>query len=358
MEYAIFLTGPQGHVTAWNAGAERLFGYGEGEARGLHLTHFFTARDAASEEAEREMREAAQKGQVASERWLLRKDGSRFWAGDVLCAIRDEAGGLIGYARIVRDLTAGRDSAGRLDEFLGMLGHELRNPLAPIRNALEVIRLHDLTAPSLRWACGVLDRQVQGLTRLVDDLVQASRITRARIELRKESTELATVVDRAVETARPLIDARGHELVVVLPAGGARLEADVIRLSQALSNLLDNAARYTPEPGHIRLSAERQGNQVEVRVRDDGEGIPTDMLEAIFFLFVQVGRSLARSQGGLGVGLTVVRSLVEMHGGTVEARSEGPGKGSEFVVRLPVRAEAPARADSTTPDAGPPPPPV
>ena len=194
--------------------------------------------------------------------------------------------------------------------------------------------------PELQWAREVIDRQVQHMTRLVDDLLDVSRISRGKIELRKEQVELATVVNCAVEASRPLIEKRGHELTVTIPPEPIHLEADLTRLSQVLSNLLNNAAKYTDPGGHIWLTAEGQSDQVLIRVRDTGIGIPTEMLSRIFEMFKQVDRSLERSEGGLGIGLTLVQRLVEMHGGTVEAHSPGLGKGSEFVLRLPLALEA------------------
>jgi PAS domain S-box-containing protein len=224
----------------------------------------------------------------------------------------------------------------RKDEFLAMLAHELRNPLAPIRNAAHIFRANAPLAPELRWAAAVMDRQVRQMTRLVDDLLDVSRISRGKIELRKQLIDLAAVVDSAVEASRPLIEKWGHELAVSIPSEPILLEADMTRLAQVLSNLLNNAAKYTDQGGRIRLTAERQSRHVLIRVKDTGIGIPPDMLSSIFDTFTQVDRSLERSEGGLGIGLTLVQRLVEMHGGSVEARSDGPGTGSEFLVHLPI----------------------
>jgi signal transduction histidine kinase/CheY-like chemotaxis protein len=228
----------------------------------------------------------------------------------------------------------------RKDEFLAMLGHELRNPLAPIRNAVEVMRLLDLTGPQLQWARDVIDRQVGHMTRLVDDLLDVSRISRGRITLQMESVALAEVIGRAVESSRPLLEARRHELAVVLPAEPVRLEADPSRLAQAVTNLLNNAAKYTAEGGRVRLTAERRGDEVVLRVGDNGVGIAPEMLPRVFDPFIQAEQTLDRSGGGLGIGLTLVKCLVELHGGSVEAFSGGLGQGSEFVVRLPVSGSA------------------
>jgi PAS domain S-box-containing protein len=228
----------------------------------------------------------------------------------------------------------------RKDEFLAMLAHELRNPLAPIRNAVHVLRLLGAPERNLEWAREVIDRQVQNLARLVDDLLDVSRISRGKITLVKERVGLAVVVANAVESSRSLIDSRRHRLELALPDQTVFLDADPVRLSQVLSNLLQNAAKYTPEGGLLSLSAEERGQEVSISVRDNGVGISPEILPRIFDLFVQGDQSLARSHGGLGIGLTLARKLVEMHGGRVEAKSGGPGKGSEFVVTLPVVAAA------------------
>src|SRR5439155_10009150 len=197
----------------------------------------------------------------------------------------------------------------------------------------------------------MMQRQVQHIVRLVDDLLDVSRIMRGRIELRKEPVELASVITRAVETAQPVIDAEKHKLTVSLPGEPIWLEADVVRLAQVMSNLLNNSAKFTEKGGHIRLTAERENGQVAIRVRDTGIGIAPDVLPRIFDLFVQADPGVARAQGGLGIGLTLVQRLVQMHGGTVVASSEGPGKGSEFTVRLPVLAENQAAARQRREDA-------
>jgi PAS domain S-box-containing protein len=224
----------------------------------------------------------------------------------------------------------------RKDEFLAMLAHELRNPLAPIRTALEVAKVSGATAARAEQAWQVIDRQVRQLVRLVDDLLDVSRITHGQIQLRTEPVELPAVVEAGLETSRPLIEARRHELTISLPSEPLWLQADLTRLAQVCSNLLNNAAKYTEEGGRIWLTAQRQGNELVLRVRDTGIGMTPEMLAQAFDLFTQADRSLDRSQGGLGIGLTLVRSLVRLHGGSVQAFSDGPGKGSEFVVRLPV----------------------
>lgn len=223
------------------------------------------------------------------------------------------------------------------NEFLAMLAHELRNPLAPICNALEIMRLTGGNGE----AAEMLDRQVGQMVRLVDDLLDVSRISRGKIELRKGRIELASAVHHAVEAARPLIASMGQELTVTLPRGPIYLNADPTRLAQVVGNLVNNACKYTGRGGRIRLTVEREGEQAVMAIRDNGIGIAADQLPLIFDMFSQVRGPLLGSQGGLGIGLTLVKRLVEMHDGTVEARSAGVGQGSEFVVRLPIAAAAP-----------------
>jgi signal transduction histidine kinase/ActR/RegA family two-component response regulator len=244
-----------------------------------------------------------------------------------------------------------RDEAQHKNEFLAMLAHELRNPLAPIRNAVQWLRLRCPTDKETRWAQDVIDRQVQHLTRLVDDLLDISRITRGAIQLRKEPVDIDTIVARAVELAQPLMDARRHDLTVSLLSEPALLDADPARLSQALANVLNNAAKYTNAGGKIWLTFERQGNDLVVSVRDTGIGIPPELLPRVFDLFVQEDQSLERTQGGLGIGLSLVRSLVELHGGTIQAFSAGPEQGSEFVMRLPVLIQSAPKKRVTKRDA-------
>lgn len=234
-----------------------------------------------------------------------------------------------------------READRRKNEFLATLAHELRNPLAPLRNGLEIMRLMGDNAAAVGEARSMMERQLSQMVRLVDDLLDVSRISLGKLELRPERVHLATVVNNAVETSRPVIDAAGHELTVVLPSAPVVVDADVTRLGQVFANLLNNAAKYSERGGHIRLAAEREGSEVVVSVSDTGIGIPSDMLSKVFDLFTQVDRSLEKSHGGLGIGLTLVKRLVELHGGRVEAQSAGPGQGSTFTVRLPAVHEEP-----------------
>ena len=395
-DYAIFMLDPAGHVTTWNRGAARLKGYQPDEIIGQHFSRFYPEEARARRWPEQELELATRDGRFEDEGWRLRKDGSRFWANVVITAIRDAEGRLQGFAKVTRDLTERRaaeeslrrahtdleqrveertrelaeanaalrdenerrrrlqeererlaqqlrqrvielDTADRhKNEFLAMLGHELRNPLAPIRTALEILKLRASGGQERERAQAVIDRQVQQLVRLVDDLLDVSRIMQGKIDLRREHVDLRSVVERAVETAQPTIDANGHKLVVSLPQQPVQLEVDFVRLAQALSNLLVNAAKYTERAGQIHLMATLGDHHVRIAVRDTGVGIAPELLPRIFDFFVQGSQSLERSQGGLGIGLTLVKRLVEMHGGRVTAYSAGVGQGSEFTVDLPL----------------------
>jgi len=230
-------------------------------------------------------------------------------------------------------------AARQKDEFLATLAHELRNPLAPIRNAVQILQFKTEEAPDLQWAKEVIDRQSQQMTRLVDDLLDISRITSGKLTLRKERITLDKIVQAAIETSSPLIEECGQDLTVEIPRETITLSADLTRLAQAISNLLNNAAKYMERGGRIRLTAERQANEVLLRVTDTGIGIPAEALPFVFEMFTQGDRNHTHSQGGLGIGLTLVKRLIGMHGGSIEAHSAGAGQGSEFVIRLPVAVE-------------------
>jgi len=235
-----------------------------------------------------------------------------------------------------------RDADRRKDEFLALLAHELRNPLAPIRYTLAANKKGGRTPEQRTEAEEVIERQVAHMSRLLDDLLDVSRVTRSRLELKKSPTELTAVVSSAIETARPILEGKHHTLSVDLPTHAVRFEADLVRLAQVLSNLLINAAKYTDPGGQIRLRAVQEGNDLLIAVGDNGIGIASDMMPRLFTIFSQAKDVLGRAEGGLGIGLSLVRGLVTLHGGSVEARSDGPGKGSEFIVRLPIGAPAAA----------------
>jgi PAS domain S-box-containing protein len=278
-------------------------------------------------------------------RWIHSKAGAAFHAGRP-CVV----GMHLDVTERKQAEAALQDNNQRKDEFLAMLAHELRNPLAPIRNAAQILRLHSKGNSKLEWARAVIERQSRHLTRLVDDLLDVSRIVRGQITLETAPVELGDVLRHALETSRPLVRERGHELTVSLPESSLLVEADLTRLAQVFANLLINAAKYTSERGRMWLESESAEGVAIVRVRDNGIGISSGLLPHVFDLFTQGARTLDRAQGGLGIGLTLVKRIVEMHGGTVEARSAGPGTGSEFTVRLPLltRATAPEKVQGVS----------
>jgi signal transduction histidine kinase/ActR/RegA family two-component response regulator len=291
---------------------------------------------------------------------IVRGDGKRMWLR-MYAAPLLEGGQVRGAVASAVDITDRKtveqalvEADRRKDEFLATLSHELRNPLAPIRNALGILRYKPPVDAEAQWSRDVIDRQVQVMARLLDDLLDVSRITRGRLELRRECVGLGSVVKGAVETSGPVIDKAGLKLHLELEAEPAYIHADPIRLAQVLSNLLINAAKYTDRGGSIRLSSQRDGDHVVISVKDTGIGIAPQMLGRVFEMFSQARPALKRAQGGLGIGLSLVRGLVQLHGGTIEARSDGAGKGSEFVIRLPTVA-APSVRPAKPVAAAPPP---
>ena len=343
-DYAIFMLDPDGRVATWNAGAERIKGYSADEIIGTHFSVFFTSEDLAEGKPAKELHLAATTGRHEDEGWRVRSDKSHFWANVIITALRDKEGTLRGFAKITRDMTdrlqveALRVADRQKNEFLAMLAHELRNPLAPIRNGVQLLKMARNQA-QIHETAEMMERQVIQLVRLVDDLLDISRIITGKIHLEKEPVDVSAFIHRAVEEVQPTIDAGGHELMLSMPARPILVEGDIVRLSQVISNLLSNAAKFTEKPSRISLSVESTEDEVTIRVRDSGVGMTSDVLARIFNLFVQADTSLARNRGGLGIGLTLVKRIVEMHGGTVEATSPGPSQGSEFVVRLPASTE-------------------
>jgi PAS domain S-box-containing protein len=343
VDYAVVLLDLEGRLASWNPGAERLLGYQAEEILGLSFARFFVPDDRAKGAPEHELR-------ASDDRWHVRKDGSYFFASGITTALRDDKGGVRGFFKIMRDRTDRKrleedlhqQAAALLradqekDEFLAVLAHELRNPLAPIAYALHLLDEKTLSESAHQHTRRIVERQVGRLSRLIDDLLDVSRIRTGKVELRRTQVTLSSVVGHTVDVIRPILEERGHALAVSLPEEPVWLEVDVARLEQVLTNLLNNAAKFTEDGGRIALSAERRAHEVVLRVSDTGVGIPPELLPRIFDLFIQGDRSLDRSRDGLGIGLTLSRRLVELHGGTLEAHSEGLGKGSEFAVHLPI----------------------
>jgi PAS domain S-box-containing protein len=333
-----------GVINSWNEGATRLFGYSATEALGQPVT--LIDPSGLEEEKNRLLARLLQGERVSQyETARLTKDGRRLDVSITLSPLYNEKGAIVGASKMVRDITqrkhaerALQESDRNKEEFLPTLAHELRNPLASISGALHLIQLPTVEAAQRAKAYAIMERQLQQIIRLVEDLVDVSRISRGKIELRKERIALIEAVNIAAETVKPLMEANRHVFSIDLAKEAFWLDADLTRLSQIFINLLNNAANYTPAGGHIGLSATAEGDAVAVRVRDNGIGIPASMLPKVFDMFEQATHPAERSQKGLGIGLTLVKKLVEMHGGNVEVHSEGKGKGSEFMVRLPLAA--------------------
>jgi PAS domain S-box-containing protein len=336
-------------VTSWNAAAERLYGYSAEEAIGESIG-ILQPGDRPDELPSLMAKVTHGESTDNLHTVRRRKDGTLIDVSLTLSPIKDRGGQTIGVSTIARNITNAvrmerqlQEQAKQLanearlkDEFLAMLAHELRNPLAPIRNGIDALRILPPNGEQAKQILDMMEEQASNLVRLIDDLLDVSRITRGKMELRRQRVALPKIITNAIQTAEPLIQAKGHELTVRQARERLYVHGDPTRLTQIVANLLNNAAKYTPKGGRISLSTERIGDEVAIRVRDNGMGITADVMPGIFGMFVQADSSLHRSQGGLGIGLTLVRSLVELHGGTVEATSDGLGMGCEFTVRLPI----------------------
>jgi PAS domain S-box-containing protein len=355
---AVITTNTEGKVTFLNPMAEMMTGWKTAEASGQPLETVFNiinedTRKPARNPVDTVLRDGIVVG-LANHTALIGKDGTERSIEDSAAPIRDATGTISGAVMVFHDVTQRRRAEKALkeadqkkDHFLAILAHELRNPLVPIRNGLQILNIAGSDLIIAENARSIMDQALNQLVRLVDDLLDVSRITTGKLKLRKERVELAAVIQSAVESTRPLIDEQGHHLSVRLPPTSILLDADPTRLAQVFSNLLNNAAKYSEQGGHIMVSAEPVEDEIIVRVTDQGIGISADHLPRIFQLFAQVETASDRSQGGLGIGLSLVRGLVEMHGGTIEARSAGPGRGSELIVRLPLAKPAPLSPSQT-----------
>lgn len=342
-DYAIFLLDAEGHVMTWNNGARRIKQYEESEIIGAHFSRFYPPDAIAIGLPETLLRNALREGRAEDEGWRIRKDGTTFWGNVVITALYNDQRELRGFAKITRDLTDRRhteqlrEAGRRKDAFLATLAHELRNPLAPMLPGIDIL-LHSRDSPeTVVKVSGMLRRQVEQMSALIDDLLDMSRITTGKIVLRRARLPLKDAVEVALEAVAPAAEALSHHLEVHLPAGETVIETDPHRFAQILSNLLSNAIKYTPAGGEIVLTITLEaGSLVKISVRDNGMGIPKSLQSAIFELFDQGANG---STDGLGIGLTLVRNLAQMQGGSVTVHSDGTGHGSEFVVILPILAD-------------------
>jgi len=362
--YAMMLLDRDGNIAGWNVGAQRLLGWHENEVAKTTFARFYPPQDRPTGRLRETMRRAEGHAGTTSDEWFMKKDGGRIFANVTTAALRDAAGAVRGYSVVVRDVSDRNELEQSLrkrveelaaadrnkNEFLAMLAHELRNPLAPLRSAVEALA----GDPSIASGESVrmIGRHLDHMTRLVDDLLDVARITQGKIELRIAPVDLADVVDQAVHDVKTRTEAREQTVTVSLPSSPVRFDADGARLRQVFANILDNASKFSPQGGRIAVSASlapgESGEDVVVHVIDHGIGIAENLLPCVFDLFRQGDSSPSRGAGGLGIGLTLVKHLVGLHGGEVEAKSAGPGRGSEFVVRIPY-----VRADRVPPPAAP-----
>ncbi|WP_080057594.1 hybrid sensor histidine kinase/response regulator [Spirosoma aerolatum] len=350
-DYAIFTLDLERRVSSWNVGAEAMFGYAEDEIIGQAGDILFVPEDRDMGVPQAEARTAVQEGRAENERWHMRKNGSRFYGSGVTTPLQEQNGTIIGLVKVMRNLTAQKQAEEALkiadqrkDEFLAMLSHELQNPLAALHNTLLLLELTQGqdTSLSLPKAIRMMNQEIVQLQRMVDDLLDVSRISRGVIPLQWGRVELGTLINQAVEGIQALYESQNRQLLVNLPTEPVYVNGDATWLNQVLVKLLTNGVKYTREGGHVWITLELVAGvapEALVHIRDDGVGLTSDQLTGIFEVFVQGNTSLDRPQGGLGLGLTVVKQLVEQHGGCVEAQSAGLGQGSEFIVRLPALSD-------------------
>jgi PAS domain S-box-containing protein len=349
VDYAIYMLSPDGTISSWNVGAETIKGYSRGEIIGKHFSRFYTQEDIDAGKPWMELAQAKRVGRAEDEGWRVRKNGERFWARVVISALHDANGNLRGFAKVTQDISTRRHvqdlevAAKNVREFIAVLAHELRNPLAPIRTAVHTMAQLPAGGREYEILRQTIDRQSAQLARIIDDLIDISRITTGNIALERQPVNMVDAVRRAVETAAPLVDSGGHVLRVDVPNAALTVRGDLLRLTQLLTNIVNNAARYTPAGGEIDVRARAEGGFAVVSVRDNGQGIEPHMMEGIFQMFVQGVSSLERVSGGLGIGLALARKLAELHEGFIEGYSAGPGLGSEFTVRIPLLQQSATR---------------
>jgi len=347
-EHAFILLDPGGRVVWWSPGAEQIFGLSTAEILNEHVARLFSPEDIQKGIPTQELTMAREVGKAEDDRWLARADGSKFWATGITVAVHDNKDQLIGFGKIIRNRTDLKEQLEflrnqlegltleneRKSIFLATLAHELRNPLTPLSSAVQLIRMAGTLTPKLEFPIKLIERQVEFIKRLIDDLVDVTRLSTGKLQLNRQNIVLQDVVHRAVQTTGPLIEEKKHRLRVIVPVAEITVNADPDRMEQVLTNLIVNAVKFTPEGGQISVKATTEGEEAVVLVQDTGIGIAHDMLARIFDLFTQVESPV--SQGGLGIGLALVKDLVALHGGSVQVRSDGIGKGAEFAVRLPL----------------------
>ncbi len=363
LDYAIFTMDSQYRATTWNHGVRQVLGFEEDEFLGRDVRPLiFTPEAHASGAVAEEFDKAAKNGSASDDRWMQRKDSSPFWASGITSSIRGRSGALIGYSKVMRDMTEQKtntdelnrlaaelsEESRRKNEFLATLAHELRNPLSPIKSAVQLMSMMHLSG-EMEELRATMDRQVDQIVRLLDDLMDLSRVSRGRIDIKKQTIEMRVIVESAIENSRALIQTNQQQLKIDVPESGLTVHVDPARMTQVICNLLNNASKYSDVNCKIEVKAEHVGEHVVVTVKDNGSGIAPDRINDIFEMFAQIEDSVERGTAGLGIGLTLVRTLVELHGGTVSAHSDGIDRGSEFSFKIPI-AKIKDSKMSTSPD--------
>jgi len=355
-DYAIFMIDPRGYIESWNLGAENIKGYKAGEIIGKHFSIFYPEEDIQRDKPGYELKVAAEVGRFEDEGWRIRKDGSRFWANVVITALRDKEGTLRGFGKVTRDLTdrklaeeerlklareqvarAEAEAANRAkDEFLATVSHELRTPLNAIVGWGRMIRNTRMDEKGLAHALDIIERNAKLQAQLIDDLLDVSRIISGKLRLTVMPVELPPVIEAALDVIRPAAEAKNIRLQVMLDSNAGLVSGDPDRLQQVIWNLLSNAVKFTQKGGRVQVTLEQLDSHVLITVSDTGKGIAAEFLPYVFDRFRQADSSITRLHGGLGLGLAIVRQLVDLHGGSVEAQSPGEGQGATFSLKLPV----------------------
>jgi two-component system CheB/CheR fusion protein len=349
-ENALILLDAEGRIAGWFPGAQRTFGYTAVEVLGQHVSILFTPENIQAGMVEYEQEVAKANAEAEDDRWMLRKDGGRFWATGVLTPIRDASGKLVGFGKLLRDRTDMRAKFDALlhqneslkaanerkNTFISTLSHELRNPLGTLSMSASLLKVAGNDEKLMADTAGIIEREVAAMRRMVDDLIDVTRISAGKVQLEKACQDLRPIIASAAESCRPSIDSRTQHLHMILPSAPLLVDVDAARMKQVFVNLLQNAVKFTKNGGTIWVKASVEAAEAVVKVEDNGIGISPDVLPHIFDLFTQAEFAGDRKSDGLGIGLSVVKDLAQLHGGTVQVRSDGIGKGAEFAVRLPL----------------------